>query len=149
MGLARHIVLLVFLAVSSTVGCAGHSAPRSTDSAEALLPTTEDLARSAVIKVLAEAGYTVDVAEDGHMLKTEYRQEIRGLWDWLVVYRFGTIRSWVEVVMAPETDATRVKIDVFCEGKDSLFASWRPYDTPLPQQAGQHLRDVRKSLDLL
>jgi hypothetical protein len=145
----RIVVMVLLLAVTAMTACAGRHTERPTDSAEALLPATAELVRSAVIKVLAEAGYSVNVEEDGRLLKTGYRQEIRGLWDWLVVYRFGTIRSWVEVIMAPETDAMRVKIDVYCEGKDSLVGTWRPYDTPLPQQAGTHLRDVQKTLDLL
>lgn len=140
---------VVLLLIVCTAGCAGHSSRPANDSVEALLPSSEELTRSAVTKVLAEAGYTVNMEEGGRLLKTGYRQEIRGLWDWLVVYRFGTIRSWVEVTMSPESDATRIRIDVYCEGKNSLLASWRPYETPLPQQAATHLRQIQQTLDLL
>jgi hypothetical protein len=142
-------VMVVMLMLTGMAGCAGRTLTAGNDSVEALLPASQELTRSAVIKVLSEAGYTVDAAEDARVLKTEYREEIRGPWDRLVVYRFGTIRSWVEVSMVAETDATRIRIDVYCEGKDSLFASWHPYETPLRQQATTHLREVRKTLDLL
>jgi len=138
------------LLVMFATACATGASRAPTDSAEAVFPTSEELTRAAVVKVLSEGGYTVKVEDDGRRIETDYRQEIRSIWDRLVVYRFGTIRSWVEVRLMPEDDtSTRVKIEVFCEGKVSLFGSWRAYDTPLPQRASTHLRQMRATLELL
>lgn len=138
------------LLLTFATACATGASRIPTDSAEAVFPTSEALTRAAVVKVLSEGGYEVNVEDDGRRIETNYREEIRSIWDRLVVYRFGTIRSWVEVRIMPEDQAsTRVKIDVFCEGKDSLFGSWRAYDTPLPQRASTHLRQMRATLELL
>jgi hypothetical protein len=143
--LSCAMLLLLF-----ATACATGGSRTPTDSAEAVFPTSEELTRAAVVKVLSEGGYTVKVEDDGRRIETDYRREIRSIWDRLVVYRFGTVRSWVEVRIMPEDEAsTRVQIDVFCEGKDSLFGSWRAYDTPLPQRASTHLRQMRATLDLL
>ena len=103
----------------------------------------------AVVKILVEQGYDVTIEEAGRFIRTEYRKETDGPWDVLVVFRFGTIRSWVEATVAAESEVTRVKIDVFVEGKDRLLGAWRPFDAPLPQAAATHLRQVRKTLALL
>jgi len=91
----------------------------------------------------------VTVDEPAGLIRTDYREETDGPWDGLLVYRFGTIRSWVEATIAPESDSVRVKIDVFVEGKDSLLGSWQPFEAPLPQRAATHLRQVRNALALL
>jgi hypothetical protein len=147
----RSLALLcAILPVMFATACATGTSLAPTDSAEAVFPTSEELTRAAVVKVLSEGGYTVKVENDGRRVETDFRREIRSIWDRLVVYRFGTIRSWVEVRIMPQDEAsTRVTIDVFCEGKDSLFGSWRAYDTPLPQRASTHLRQMRATLDLL
>jgi len=114
------------LSILLAAACATGASRAPMDSAEAIFPTSQELTRTAVVKVLSENGYSVKIGEDGHLIQTGYRQEISSLWDWLVVYRFGTIRSWVEIRLVPEDNSTtRVKIDVYCEGKDSLFGSWR------------------------
>jgi hypothetical protein len=144
-----HSLLAASLIVISLVGCAGASPRPVSDSAEALFPTTEELARAAVVKVLAENGYGVTVDEAARLIRTDYRQETDGPWDRLLVYRFGTIRSWVEATIVPESDSIRVKIDVFVEGKDRLLGSWQPFEAPLPQRAATHLWQVQKTLALL
>jgi hypothetical protein len=141
------IVAVVLVLLAS--GCTGSRSRSASDSAEAVLATTEDRARAALVKILKESGYSVTIRERGRLIRSEYRREIRSPWNGLIIYRFGTIRTWVEATVAPEADATRVKITVFCDGKDGLFASWRRYETPLPQQAATHLRQVKQILELL
>jgi hypothetical protein len=140
---------LAVLILLQMVSCAGRTSRPPSDTAEAVFATSEDVARTAVVKVLAEQGYDVTVDEAGRFIRTDYRKETDGPWDPLIVSRFGTIRSRVEATIASESDVTRVKIDVFVEGKDSLLGTWRPFDAPLPQAAATHLRQVRKALTLL
>lgn len=84
------------------------------------------------------------------MLHTGYRREIAGPWDWLLRSRFGVGRSRVDVMIAPETQQeTRLMILVAYEGKGGLFASWRPYEPPLPQSALNQIRMIKHSLGLL
>lgn len=148
--LGSRYLRAALLTIVFTTACATGASRPPTDSAEAVFPTSQELTRAAVVKVLSENGYDVTVEEDGRLIETDYRQEIGGPWDWLVVSRFGTIRSWVEVRLMPEDESsTRVKIDVYCEGKASLFGSWRAYDTPLPQRAGTHLRQMQATLETL
>jgi hypothetical protein len=110
---------------------------------------TEERVREAVLKVLAENGYEVRLDEAGGLIRTGYREETDGPWNGLLVHGFGTIRSWVEATIAPESEATRVKIDVFVESKDRLLGSWHPYEAPVPQRASTHLQQIRKLLALL
>jgi hypothetical protein len=147
---ASRYLRAVVLPILFATACATGASRAPTDSAEAVFPTSQELTRAVVVKVLSENGYNVTIEEDGRLIQTGYRQEIGGPWDWLVVYRFGTLRSWVEVRLLPEEESsTHVKVDVYCEGKDSLFGPWRAYDTPLPQRAGTHLRQMRATLELL
>ena len=135
--------------VLALTACAGRSERVASDSAEAVLLATEERTRTALVQVLIENGYEVTVDQDGARIRTGYREETDGPWDRLLVYRFGTIRSWVEATIAPDSEATRVKIDVFAEGKDSWLGSWKAFEAPLPQRAVTHLRQVRKALALL
>lgn len=133
------------------VSCATTRPPGGRDSVESVLVAPQDQVRAAVIQVLTEAGYEVG-GEDQPVrdLSTGYRQEIDSPWDWLLFYRFGVSRSRVEATIIPENEtATRLIVQVTYEGKDSLFASWRLYETPLPQSAANHLRLVKKALGLL
>lgn len=132
-------------------GCAATPAPKSQDSVEAILAASEDWVRAAVVQVLEKQGYTVTrTGQEAGVLRTGYRREIAGPWDWLLRSRFGVGRSRVEVMIAPETQQeTHLVILIPYEGKDGLMASWRPYETPLPQSAANSLRLLRNTLGLL
>ncbi|MBI4400620.1 MAG: hypothetical protein HY581_03175 [Nitrospirae bacterium] len=146
----RGILRLVGV-VALLVGCSTIRAQESLDSVETLLAASEDQVRSAVIQVLLSGGYSVRNEEDSsQVIRTGYRQEINSPWDWLLRYRFGVSRSRVDVTMTPENDTTtHLAIRVAHEGKDSLFSSWRAYETPLPQSAATQLRLIKNALGLL
>ncbi|MGH7236274.1 MAG: hypothetical protein ACREIO_07810 [Nitrospiraceae bacterium] len=140
------------LAVAALViSCATTQNQGGLDSVEAVLVAPANLVRAAVVQVLTEAGYEVSGEDQPErILSTGYRQEIDSPWNWLLASRFGVSRSRVHATILPENEiATRLIIQVTYESKGSLFASWRPYDTPLQQSAANQLRLVRNTLGLL
>lgn len=149
MFLAPRIAVLAVAALLS--GCATTQTPVGSDSVEELLVAPPSLVRAAVVQVLTEAGYEVSGDDQPERtLSTGYRQEIDSPWDWLLVCRFGVSRSRVQATIIPENEtATRLIIHVSYESKGGLFASWRPYETPLQQSAANQLRLVRNTLGLL
>ncbi len=141
----------ILAAAALMIGCSTTRPAGTSDSGEAVLVASHDRVKAAVIQVLTEGGYEVSEGDrQDQVLSTGYRQEIASPWDWLVVHRFGTGRSRVDATILPESETTtRLIIDVAYEGKDSLFFSWSPYETPLPQSAANQLRLVRNALGLL
>lgn len=119
------------------------------DLIDVTLPAPADQVRTAVIQVLTDGGYEVELEGDEH-LKTGYRQEIRGPWDGLLRWRFGTGRSRVNaVVTAADERTSRLRLDVQYEGKDGLFTRWEESPTALPQSAQNQLRLIKNALHIL
>ncbi len=147
--LTRGTVVLAVAALMSS--CATTQTPAGPDSVEAVLVAPQNLVRAAVVEVLTEAGYEVGGEDQpDRVLSTGYRQEIDSPWNWLLVCRFGVSRSRVHATIIPENEtATRLIIQVSYESKGGLFASWRPYETPLQPSAANQLRLVRNTLGLL
>jgi hypothetical protein len=102
-----------------------------------------------LIQVLTDDGYKVEQEGDDHWT-TGYRQEIRGPWDWLLRWRFGTGRSRVDALLtSPDSQTSRLRLQVYYEGKDGLFTPWEEAPTPLPQTAANQLRLIKNALHLL
>ena len=146
------IALVILAAVMA--GCSTAQAQRRPDFVEATLAAPQDRVKAAVIQVLTEGGYTLGNSNEPEMVVSDgYRQEIDSIWNGLLVSRFGVSRTQIEATFAPEKEAadtaTRLTIEVMHQGKDSLFSSWRTYDTPLPQNAANQLRLVKNALGLL
>ena len=141
----------ILAAAALMIGCSTTRPAGTSDFVEVVLAASHDRVNAAVIQVLTEGAYEVSEGDrQDQALSTGYRQEIASPWNWLVVHRFGTGRSRVDATILPESQtATRLIIDVAYEGKDSLFFSWSPYETPLPQSAANQLRLVRNTLGLL
>lgn len=119
------------------------------DLIDVTLPATADQVRTAVIQVLTDGGYEVELEGD-ELLKTGYRQETRGPWDGLLRWRFGTGRSRVNAVVTPADEGTsRLRLDVQYEGKDGLFTRWEESPTALPQSAQNQLRLIKNALHIL
>lgn len=130
-------------------GCAGPAIPHDPDIVDVTLPATADKVRTAVVQFLTEGGYDVDRRDDQN-LTTGYREEIRGPWDWLLRWRFGTGKSRVEALVAEATEqTTRLKLHVQYEGKDGIFTRWEDSPTALPQSAENQLRLIKKALQIL
>ncbi len=146
-------IALVILA-ALLAGCSTTQAQRRPDFVEATLPAPQDRVKAAVIQVLTEGGYTIGNSNEPEMVVSDgYRQEIDSIWNGLLISLFGVSRTQIEATCAREKEAaepaTRLTIEVTHQGKDSLFSSWRTYDTPLPQNAANQLRLVKNALGLL
>ena len=146
---AQFLHLLVTSLIIATVSCAGPPIPHEPDVVDVTLPSPAEQVRTAVIQVLKDEGYEVDQSDDQN-LTTGYRQDIRGPWDWLLHWRFGTGRSRVDVVVTPATEEeTRLRLQVLYEGKDGLLTLWEDSPTALPQSADNQVRLIKNTLHLL
>jgi hypothetical protein len=144
---SRH--LLVASLIIATVSCAGPPIPHDPDVVDVTLPAPVEQVRTVVIQVLENGGYEVDQTDDED-LTTSYREEIRGPWDWLLRWRFGTGRSRVDALVTPLTEQeTRLRLHVLYEGKDGLFTKWEDSPTALPQSAENQLRLIKNALHIL
>jgi hypothetical protein len=119
------------------------------DVVDVTLPAPADQVRTVVIQVLTDGGYDVTQEAD-QQLRTSYREEIRGPWDGLLRWRFGTGRSRVNAVVTPADEQTsRLRLAVQYEGKDGLFTRWEESPTALPQSAQNQLRLIKNALHIL
>jgi hypothetical protein len=132
-----------------SAACAGPSIPHEPDVLDVTLSASHDQVRTAVIQVLTDGGYDVE-REGDQNLTTGYREEIRGIWDGLLRWRFGTGRSRVDaVVTAADEQSTRLRLHVQYEGKDGLFTRWEESPSALPQSAENQLRLIKNALHIL
>ncbi|MDF0644865.1 MAG: hypothetical protein P0111_12615 [Nitrospira sp.] len=141
--------IVLCLSLLGTLACAGPRIPHEPDIIDVMLPAPADKVSTAVIDVLTDGGYDIDHKDD-ERLATDYRQEIRGPWDWMLRWRFGTGRSRVETRVTPASEgSTRLRLHVLYEGKDGLFTRWEDSPTALPQCAENQLRLIKNALHLL
>ena len=131
------------------IGCSSTPHPYESDHIDVTLPAPADDVRTAVAQVLADQGYDVQW-RDEETLGTGYRDETGGPWNGLLHWRFGTLKSRVEVLITPGSDEmTRLRLHVLSKGKDGLFTAWDPAPSALPQSAGNQLRLIKNALHLL
>jgi hypothetical protein len=77
--------------------------------------------KAAVIQILIEGGYALDRKDDRN-LTTGYREEVSGLWDWLLRRRLGRGWSRVEAMVTPASEqSSRLRLNVLYEEKDGIF----------------------------
>ncbi|ALA57596.1 hypothetical protein [Nitrospira moscoviensis] len=137
------------LTVALLFGCSSTPHPYEADMIDVTLPAPAEQVRTAVTQVLTEGGYDVEW-KDEQTVHTGYREETRGPWDWLYLWRFGTIKSRVEGMVTPSTDqSTRVRLHVLTQGKDGIFMSWKDQQSALPQSADNQLRLIKNALNIL
>jgi len=142
-----RFALCLFLV--GTLACAGPVIPHEPDIIDVMLPVPAEQVRTAVIHVLTDGGYAVE-HKDEEQLVTDYKQDMRGLWDGMLHWRFGTGKSRVEArVTSASEESTRLRIHVRYEGKDGLFTRWEDSPTALPQSAENQLRLIKNALHLL
>lgn len=141
--------VVLCLSLLGTLACAGQVIPHEPDLIDVMLPVPADQVKAAVIDVLNDGGYDIDRQDDEHVV-TDYRQDIRGPWDWMLHWRFGTGKSRVEARVTPASnESTRLRLHVLYEGKDGLFTRWEDSPTALPQSAENQLRLIKNALHLL
>ena len=129
--------------------CAGPPIPHDPDVVDVTLPASVEKVRTAVVQVLTDGGYEVDRRDD-ETLTTGYREEMRGPWDWLLRWRFGTGKSRVDALVTEAAEqTTRLRLHVQYEGKDGIFTRWEDSPTALPQSAENQLRLIKKALQIL
>ena len=143
---AASLLLLLFGLFACT---SGPPMPHEPDVIDVTLPAPADKVRTAVIQVLTDGGYAVDEG-DAESLTTGYRADIPGPWDWMLHWRFGTVKTRVEARVTPASDeTTRLRLHVHSEGKDGIFTSWEDSPTALPQSAENQLRLIKNKLQIL
>jgi hypothetical protein len=146
---SRCLRFLAVLSLLASAACAGPPIPHAPDIVDVTLATSADHVRIAVIQVLTDGGYEVEQTDDQN-LTTGYREEIRGPWDGLLGWRFGTGRSRVDaLVTAADEQSTRLRLHVLYEGKDGLFTRWEESPTALPQSAENQVRLIKNALHIL
>jgi hypothetical protein len=146
---SHPVRLLLVSLIVATSACAGPTIPHEPDVVDVTLPAPAEEVRTAVTQVLKDGGYDVDWKDDEN-LTTGYREEIRGPWDWLLRWRFGTGRSRVNASVTPAMEQnTRLRLHVQYEGKDGLFTKWEDSPTALPQSAANQLRLIKNMLHIL
>jgi hypothetical protein len=142
----------VFLLVVVLFGCTTGNGERTPDSIDVLLPSPEDQVRAAVIQVLTEDGYSIrNSADQEGVISTEYREEINGIWDRLLVHSFGVDRSRVDASLTPEDQThTRLNIQVTYEARSHFWSSWQAEGpAALARNPATQVRRVKKALGLL
>lgn len=131
------------------IGCSSTPHPYESDHIDVTLFASADDVRAAVAQVLVDQGYDVQW-NDEENLSTGYRDETGGPWNGLLHWRFGTLKSRVEVLITPSPDeTTRLRLHVLSKGKDGLFTAWDTAPSALPQSAGNQLRLIKNALHLL
>ncbi|MDK2742934.1 MAG: hypothetical protein H8K03_17715 [Nitrospira sp.] len=146
----RKDCLAIVVIAAFAFGCS--SAPRATiepDVVDVTLPVPADQVKAAVTKVLKDDDYDVNW-KDGSQLQADYRDEQSSIWDWLLKGRFGVVRSRAEASVTPETDkATRLRLQILSEGKQTMFDSWGPTAPQVPQSAENKLRLIKNELKIV
>ncbi|HKO30620.1 MAG TPA: hypothetical protein VJU54_05750 [Nitrospiraceae bacterium] len=138
-----------FFLVTLLFGCSHVPHSSEPDAIDVTLPASTEQVKTALTEVLENGGYTVDWT-DAQTLTTSFREETRSPWDWLYLWRFGTIKSRVEAMVTPSPDEdARLRLQVLSEGKDGLFTSWEDVQSALPQNAENQLRLVKNALHIL
>ncbi|MDQ6735996.1 MAG: hypothetical protein M3Z35_18095 [Nitrospirota bacterium] len=145
----RTIVLLYTALLIA--GCASSPSTRLVDTTDTVLTAPFDQVKMALVSILSTDGYPVrDGPDDDRIVMTGYRQEMEGLWDWLLKSRFGVGRSKVEATVSPESqDTTRLTISVLYEAKDYIWSTWQETTPPPHRSAILQLRSVKNALGLL
>jgi len=138
-----------FFFATLLLGCSNLPKSHDPDVIDVTIPASTEQVKTAVTRVLRDGGYKVDW-RDAQTLTTSFREETQSPWDWLYLWRFGTIKSRVEAMVTPsaEEDA-RLRLQVLSEGKDGLFTSWENVQSALPQNAENQLRLIKNALHIL
>ncbi len=131
-------------------GCSSLPLQPAPDIVEETFPMPADRVKQALVDVLTMGGYGSIEEDSTGNLKTGYREEISGPWNWLLHWRFGVDRSRVEATVTPLPETgTRLRLRVMYESKDGLFVSWGDASTALPQSAANQLRLIKNKLQIL
>jgi hypothetical protein len=142
-------LVAAFFLVTLLLACSHVPGSYEPDVIDVTLPASTEQVKTALTQVLEDGGYKVDW-RDAETLTTSFREETRSPWDWLYLWRFGTIKSRVEAMVTPSTEEDgRLRLQVLSEGKDGLFTSWQDVQSALPQNADNQLRLIKNALQIL
>jgi hypothetical protein len=120
------------------------------DVVQVQLAAPPDKVKQAVTEVLTDSGYTDVVWKDGATVKTGYREEFES--PLLVLYRccWGVIKSRVVATVTSGADqTTQLSLQVFAEGKRTLWEGYAPVKTPYPESAENQLRLIKNKLKIV
>lgn len=112
------------------------------------LSAPADKVKNAVTEVLTESGYSVRWKND-MTLETDYREESGGL-DSLYYCCWGVVKSRVQATVTPVADrTTQLRLQVFAQGKRTIFEGFSPVETPVPESANNQLRLIKNKLKIV
>src|SRR5215217_721325 len=138
------------LALLLLTGCAGTLTPGEDDTADVRMEAPTETVLTALTNVLEEQGYDVKRGESEGSLRTGYRNETGGFWDFLLTSRFGVGRSRVEALVTSDgTTGSRVTVLVRHEGKKWMWEPWRTGKPPVQDSAVNQVRLLRNELRAL
>jgi hypothetical protein len=119
-----------------------------TDVVDVKLSAPAEKVKTALTEVLTESGYEVRWKNDT-TLETDYREESGGL-DSLYYCCWGVIKSRVQATVTPAADqTTHLRLQVFAQGKRTIFESFAPVQTPVPESAENQLRLIKNKLKIV
>lgn len=118
------------------------------DVVDVQLAAPAEKVKAAVTEVLTESGYEVRWKNDT-TLETDYREESGGL-DSLYYCCWGVIKSRVQATVTPGANqSTHLRLQVFAQGKRTIFESFAPVQTPVPESAENQLRLIKNKLKIV
>lgn len=129
-------------------GMGGTASALEPDVIDVKLSAPADKVKSAVTEVLTESGYDVRWKNDT-TLETDLREESGGL-DSLYYCCWGVVKSRVQATVTPGADqTTQLRLQVFAQGKRTIFESFAPIETPVPESAANQLRLIKNKLKIV
>lgn len=118
------------------------------DVVDVKLSAPAEKVKTALTEVLTDSGYEVRWKNDT-TLETDYREESGGL-DSLYYCCWGVIKSRVQATVTPEGgQTTHLRLQVFAQGKRTIFESFTPVQTPVPESAENQLRLIKNKLKIV
>ncbi|MFN3681715.1 MAG: hypothetical protein ACK4VP_06715 [Nitrospira sp.] len=118
------------------------------DVVDVKLSAPAEKVKTALTEVLTEGGYEVRWQNDT-TLETNYREESGGL-DSLYYCCWGVIKSKVQATVTPGAEqTTHLRLQVLAQGKRTIFESFAPVQTPVPESAENQLRLIKNKLKIV
>ncbi|MCP9455317.1 MAG: hypothetical protein NNA18_04305 [Nitrospira sp.] len=118
------------------------------DVVDVKLSAPAEKVKTALTEVLTEGGYEVRWQNDT-TLETNYREESGGL-DSLYYCCWGVIKSKVQATVTPGAEqTTHLRLQVLAQGKRTIFESFAPVQTPVPENAENQLRLIKNKLKIV
>jgi len=139
-----------FMSLMLLTGFGGTAQALEPDKIHVQLNASPDKVKQAVVEVLTNSGYTDIAWKDGSTLKTGYREEFESVHLWMYRCCWGVVKSRVEASVTPGAgQTTELNLQVFAEGKRTLWEGYTPVKTPYPESSDNQLRLIKNKLHIV